>query len=226
MFLTLCLCTVTPPSGRERERFIFRILWVIESSAWYLSLLISVKYLFQKQKNCYYLLFIYFFSFNQQQELGNPNHLQTLPVSLLLLKLHYFWSTCSREIFTTLRIFWYVATAHKTGSSEPEYMSKWMGLPYVECTWEDGALIGKKFQACVDSFQNRNACKTIPSKDCKVSLRLCTDGAFLSFFGKRCLSCLFFCPNGRYWNRGQDFWPWRSSLLTLEMRSFNSEITS
>ncbi len=71
-------------------------------------------------------------------------------------------------------------------------MSKWMGLPYVECTWEDGALIGKKFQACVDSFQNRNACKTIPSKDCKVSLRLCTDGAFLSFFGKRCLSCLFF----------------------------------
>ncbi len=59
-----------------------------------------------------------------------------------------------------------------------------MGLPYAECSWEDGALIGKKFQACVDSFQNRNACKTIPSKECKVSMRLCTDGAFLSSLGK------------------------------------------
>uniref|UniRef100_A0A671KQL6 Chromodomain-helicase-DNA-binding protein 2-like n=1 Tax=Sinocyclocheilus anshuiensis TaxID=1608454 RepID=A0A671KQL6_9TELE len=58
--------------------------------------------------------------------------------------------------------------AHKTSSSEPEYMCKWMGLPYAECTWEDDALIGKKFQACVDSFQNRSACKTVPSKDCKV----------------------------------------------------------
>uniref|UniRef100_A0A672MAI5 Chromodomain-helicase-DNA-binding protein 2-like n=1 Tax=Sinocyclocheilus grahami TaxID=75366 RepID=A0A672MAI5_SINGR len=58
--------------------------------------------------------------------------------------------------------------AHKTSSSEPEYMCKWMGLPYAECTWEDGALIGKKFQACVDSFQNRSAYKTVPSKDCKV----------------------------------------------------------
>uniref|UniRef100_A0A673JYN7 Chromodomain-helicase-DNA-binding protein 2-like n=1 Tax=Sinocyclocheilus rhinocerous TaxID=307959 RepID=A0A673JYN7_9TELE len=53
-------------------------------------------------------------------------------------------------------------------SSVPEYMCKWMGLPYAECTWEDGALIGKKFQACVDGFQNRSAYKTVPSKDCKV----------------------------------------------------------
>lgn len=58
--------------------------------------------------------------------------------------------------------------SHKSTSTEPEYLCKWMGLPYAECTWEDGALIGKKFQACVDSFQHRNACKTIPSKDCKV----------------------------------------------------------
>uniref|UniRef100_A0A9J7YKI0 Chromodomain helicase DNA binding protein 2 n=1 Tax=Cyprinus carpio carpio TaxID=630221 RepID=A0A9J7YKI0_CYPCA len=58
--------------------------------------------------------------------------------------------------------------AQKTSSSEPEYLCKWMGLPYAECTWEDGALIRKKFEACVDSFQNRNACKTVPSKDCKV----------------------------------------------------------
>uniref|UniRef100_A0A673G8R6 Chromodomain-helicase-DNA-binding protein 2-like n=1 Tax=Sinocyclocheilus rhinocerous TaxID=307959 RepID=A0A673G8R6_9TELE len=61
-----------------------------------------------------------------------------------------------------------IGKSHKSCSSEPEYLCKWMGLPYAECTWEDGALIGKKFQACIDSFQNRNACKTVPSKDCKV----------------------------------------------------------
>ncbi|XP_076847370.1 chromodomain-helicase-DNA-binding protein 2 isoform X2 [Brachyhypopomus gauderio] len=58
--------------------------------------------------------------------------------------------------------------SHKTTSSEPEYLCKWMGLPYAECTWEDGALIGKKFQSCIDSFNHRNVSKTIPSKDCKV----------------------------------------------------------
>ncbi|XP_036417558.1 chromodomain-helicase-DNA-binding protein 2 isoform X2 [Colossoma macropomum] len=58
--------------------------------------------------------------------------------------------------------------SHKTTSNEPEYLCKWMGLPYAECTWEDGALIGKKFQSCIDSFNNRNVSKTIPSKDCKV----------------------------------------------------------
>lgn len=67
-----------------------------------------------------------------------------------------------------LLTFTSLATAHKTTSNEPEYLCKWMGLPYAECTWEDGALIGKKFQSCIDSFNNRNVSKTIPSKDCKV----------------------------------------------------------
>ncbi|XP_051579772.1 chromodomain-helicase-DNA-binding protein 2-like isoform X3 [Myxocyprinus asiaticus] len=61
--------------------------------------------------------------------------------------------------------------SQKTTSGEPEYLCKWMGLPYAECTWEDGALISnklKKFQPCIDSFLNRNVCKTVPSKDCKV----------------------------------------------------------
>ncbi|KAJ8281014.1 hypothetical protein GJAV_G00062350 [Gymnothorax javanicus] len=55
-----------------------------------------------------------------------------------------------------------------SSSNEPEYLCKWMGLPYAECSWEDGALIAKKFQHCIDSFSNRNSSKTIPSKDCKV----------------------------------------------------------
>ncbi|CAB1323162.1 unnamed protein product [Coregonus sp. 'balchen'] len=60
--------------------------------------------------------------------------------------------------------------SHKNASSsnEPEYLCKWMGLPYSECSWEDGALLGKKFQHCIDSFTNRNSSKTVPSKDCKV----------------------------------------------------------
>uniref|UniRef100_A0AAQ5XRI9 DNA helicase n=1 Tax=Amphiprion ocellaris TaxID=80972 RepID=A0AAQ5XRI9_AMPOC len=62
-----------------------------------------------------------------------------------------------------------IAHSHKTPSSnEPEYLCKWMGLPYSECSWEDGALVRKKFQHCIDSFTNRNSSKTVPSKECKV----------------------------------------------------------
>lgn len=53
-------------------------------------------------------------------------------------------------------------------SNEPEYLCKWMGLPYSECSWEDEALIGKKFQSCIDSFHSRNNSKTIPTRECKV----------------------------------------------------------
>ena len=64
------------------------------------------------------------------------------------------------------------APSHKSGpsSNEPEYLCKWMGLPYVESSWEDGALVKNKFPKCVDGFDSRNCSKTVPSKDCKVSL--------------------------------------------------------
>ncbi|KAG8575183.1 hypothetical protein GDO81_009465 [Engystomops pustulosus] len=61
-----------------------------------------------------------------------------------------------------------VHTRRNSSSNEPEYLCKWMGLPYAECSWEDGALIGKKFQHCIDSFNSRNNSKTTPVKDCKV----------------------------------------------------------
>lgn len=57
---------------------------------------------------------------------------------------------------------------HVIESNEPEYLCKWMGLPYSECSWEDEALIGKKFQSCIDSFHSRNNSKTIPTRECKV----------------------------------------------------------
>uniref|UniRef100_A0A8C6Z9H9 Chromo domain-containing protein n=1 Tax=Nothoprocta perdicaria TaxID=30464 RepID=A0A8C6Z9H9_NOTPE len=60
------------------------------------------------------------------------------------------------------------ASTRKTSSNDPEYLCKWMGLPYAECSWEDEALISKKFQHCIDSFNNRNNSKTIPTRDCKV----------------------------------------------------------
>ncbi|XP_042712565.1 chromodomain-helicase-DNA-binding protein 2 isoform X17 [Chrysemys picta bellii] len=60
------------------------------------------------------------------------------------------------------------AHSRKLSSNEPEYLCKWMGLPYAECSWEDEALISKKFQHCIDSFSHRNNSKTIPTRDCKV----------------------------------------------------------
>ncbi|KAM6119387.1 LOW QUALITY PROTEIN: chromodomain-helicase-DNA-binding protein 2 [Pterocles gutturalis] len=59
------------------------------------------------------------------------------------------------------------ANSRKTSSNDPEYLCKWM-VPYAECSWEDEALISKKFQHCLDSFNNRNNSKTIPTRDCKV----------------------------------------------------------
>uniref|UniRef100_A0A8U8CBD0 DNA helicase n=1 Tax=Geospiza parvula TaxID=87175 RepID=A0A8U8CBD0_GEOPR len=61
-----------------------------------------------------------------------------------------------------------IANSRKTSSNDPEYLCKWMGLPYAECSWEDEALISKKFQHCIDSFNSRNNSKTIPTRDCKV----------------------------------------------------------
>ncbi|XP_068031690.1 chromodomain-helicase-DNA-binding protein 1-like isoform X2 [Anomalospiza imberbis] len=56
----------------------------------------------------------------------------------------------------------------KSAAGYPDYYCKWQGLPYSECSWEDGALIAKKFQTCIDEYFNRNQSKTTPFKDCKI----------------------------------------------------------
>lgn len=56
----------------------------------------------------------------------------------------------------------------KSAAGYPDYLCKWQGLPYSECSWEDGALIAKKFQRCIDDYMSRHQSKTIPSRDCKV----------------------------------------------------------
>uniref|UniRef100_A0AAY5EE85 DNA helicase n=1 Tax=Electrophorus electricus TaxID=8005 RepID=A0AAY5EE85_ELEEL len=56
----------------------------------------------------------------------------------------------------------------KSAAGYPDYLCKWQGLPYSECSWEDGALIARKFQKCIDDYMSRNQSKTIPFRDCKV----------------------------------------------------------
>ncbi|XP_075581633.1 chromodomain-helicase-DNA-binding protein 1-like [Pelecanus crispus] len=56
----------------------------------------------------------------------------------------------------------------KSAAGYPDYYCKWQGLPYSECSWEDGALIAKKFQACIDEYFSRNQSKATPFKDCKI----------------------------------------------------------
>uniref|UniRef100_A0A8C2H4E6 Chromodomain helicase DNA binding protein 1 n=1 Tax=Cyprinus carpio TaxID=7962 RepID=A0A8C2H4E6_CYPCA len=56
----------------------------------------------------------------------------------------------------------------KSAAGYPDYLCKWQGLSYSECSWEDGALIARKFQKCIDEYMSRNQCKTIPSRECKV----------------------------------------------------------
>ncbi|KFM56746.1 hypothetical protein X975_21529, partial [Stegodyphus mimosarum] len=51
--------------------------------------------------------------------------------------------------------------------TETEYFCKWVGLPYSECTWEEGSLISKKFQHKIDEYFVRQKSQKIPSKVCK-----------------------------------------------------------
>uniref|UniRef100_A0A1I8MBI8 Chromodomain-helicase-DNA-binding protein 1 n=1 Tax=Musca domestica TaxID=7370 RepID=A0A1I8MBI8_MUSDO len=49
-----------------------------------------------------------------------------------------------------------------------EYLCKWQSLPYAEATWEDGALVMRKWKRCVDQFEEREMSKCTPSRHCKV----------------------------------------------------------
>lgn len=52
----------------------------------------------------------------------------------------------------------------------PDYLCKWQGLPYSECTWEEGELVSRKFQVLVDEYNVRNKSQRTPTpaKYCKV----------------------------------------------------------
>ena len=61
----------------------------------------------------------------------------------------------------------HVAARHGEDGSQ-EYLCKWRGLPYSECTWEDGQLVGCWYQDIIDAYHERNATDTIPNKNAKV----------------------------------------------------------
>ncbi|XP_071486143.1 chromodomain-helicase-DNA-binding protein 1-like [Diadema antillarum] len=50
----------------------------------------------------------------------------------------------------------------------PDYFVKWQGLPYADCTWEDGELISRNFQHCIDEYLVRTRSQKIPARSAKV----------------------------------------------------------
>lgn len=58
--------------------------------------------------------------------------------------------------------------ARTTEEGDKEYLCKWRGLPYSECTWEDGNLISGWFQQEIDLYIERNGSDRIPNKNAKV----------------------------------------------------------
>lgn len=55
----------------------------------------------------------------------------------------------------------------ESSSSYPDYYCKWQGLPYSDCTWEDGALAARFFQNEIDTYLERERSDLIPVKNAK-----------------------------------------------------------
>ena len=60
-----------------------------------------------------------------------------------------------------------IAENRKADSEHPDYLVKWESLPYSDATWEDGALIVKKYQNKIREFRDREDSKRTPSKLCR-----------------------------------------------------------
>uniref|UniRef100_A0A2C9JCR5 Uncharacterized protein n=2 Tax=Biomphalaria glabrata TaxID=6526 RepID=A0A2C9JCR5_BIOGL len=61
-----------------------------------------------------------------------------------------------------------IISHRKETNGTADYMCKWNGLPYSECTWEDGELASKLFQSHIDKYLARNKSQCIPTKLTKV----------------------------------------------------------
>lgn len=49
-----------------------------------------------------------------------------------------------------------------------DYFVKWESIPYCESTWEDSALIQKKWPQKITTFESREQSSQTPTKHCKV----------------------------------------------------------
>ena len=54
-----------------------------------------------------------------------------------------------------------------TNTHTVDYLCKWHGLPYSECTWEDGELIGKRFPKLIEEYERRQRATTLPPLNVK-----------------------------------------------------------
>jgi hypothetical protein len=50
------------------------------------------------------------------------------------------------------------------GEKQTEFLVKWCGLPYSECTWEDESLIRMRFSHKIDEYFERVNAETTPKK--------------------------------------------------------------
>jgi len=52
-------------------------------------------------------------------------------------------------------------------TTQKEYYVKWQSLPYSDATWEDAALIERKWPQHIKEFKDREGSKRTPSKACR-----------------------------------------------------------
>ncbi|BFY98699.1 hypothetical protein BsWGS_01740 [Bradybaena similaris] len=75
---------------------------------------------------------------------------------------------CQKEMMQDLleshKIVERIISHRKENNGYPDYLCKWQGLPYMECTWEDGELVSKLFQTHIDKYLARNKSQCIPTK--------------------------------------------------------------
>ena len=74
-------------------------------------------------------------------------------------------SLCGTDSFPAI---FSAKSRQKNRSGFWDYQVKWNGLPYGECTWEDGELIKQYFPEAIDKFEFRQENQRVPKKDAKV----------------------------------------------------------
>ena len=64
-----------------------------------------------------------------------------------------------------------VISVRNSNSETPlrEFLCKWDGLPYTECSWEEETQIGDKFKTEIDDYFNRQTILNIPHRSAKVA---------------------------------------------------------
>lgn len=76
-------------------------------------------------------------------------------------------ATQLRQLYLNVERIIHHQPSKSTETCHPEYLCKWEGLPYSDCTYEDGALISRKFPKKIDEYKSREASQQTPTKSCR-----------------------------------------------------------